>query len=130
MVVDLTKILEIIKDPDLKIKINELYGENIKLKEENFSLKRELEKAKDFTELKSKLIHKDNHYFIKENDKEDGPFCTKCFDADNKLIRLHQGNLIEGVQYFTCPNCKTQTSTGIHIPTSHLVQRNRNGWDY
>ena len=130
MAFDITKILDIIKDPDLKIKINELYGENIELKEKNYNLRRELEKIKDFSNIKSRLIHEDNHYFLKDGDNKDGPYCTKCLDSENKLIRLHKGNLIEGVQYFTCPNCKTQTSTGTHFHESRVINRNRGGWGY
>ena len=37
---DITKILDVIKDPDLKIKISNLVSENLQLKEENFELRR------------------------------------------------------------------------------------------
>lgn len=115
MAFDITKIIDIVKDPDLKIKINDLYGENLKLKEENFDLKRKLEKLKETTDIKSRLIPENNHYFLTEGDKKDGPYCTNCWDANSKLVRLHKGGYHSGVQYYTCPNCKTTTTTGSHI---------------
>ena len=111
MAIDIGKIIDIIKDPDLKIKINDLYGENLNLKEESFNLKRELNKLKDTNQIKSKLIHEDNHYYLKENDKKDGPYCTKCWDVDGKLVRLHKGSYEEGAQYYECPNCKTPSNS-------------------
>lgn len=114
--VDVTKILELIKDPDLKLKINELYGENIKLKEENHELKKKIEQLEEVKELSSKLLHEDNHYFIVDGDKKDGPYCTKCWDANRKLIRLHKGDFNYGEQYYRCPNCDTSTHTGTYNP--------------
>ncbi len=115
MNIDIGKIIDLIKDPDLKLKINDLYGENIQLKEVNHKLKQEIEKYKEIDEIKSKLVHEDNHYFVKEDDSKDGPYCTNCWDSDYKLIRLHKGNFSRGVQYFTCPKCKTQTEVGTYI---------------
>ncbi len=108
MTIDFFKIIELIKDPDLRMKITQLYGENITLKEENSKLRQKIEKFNKNEEIRSKLQHKDNHYLI----EEDGPFCTKCWDVDEKLVRLHGNASDEGVQHFTCPNCKTYTQIG------------------
>lgn len=119
MVFDINKLLEIVKDPDLKIKINDLYGENLKLKEENYTLKKKFDNLKEISDIKRKLVHEDNHYFINDDDKTDGPFCTKCWDSDNKLIRIHKGGRHDGVQHYSCPNCKTPTSTGSYIQNNN-----------
>jgi len=127
MVIDIGKIYDLVKDPDLKIKINDLYGENIKLKEENYSLKKRIDKLEEISNVKSKLIHEDNHYFVKEKEIKDGPYCTKCWDSDNKLIRLHQGEHHSGQDHYSCPNCKTYTSTGTYIPDN---QPGGTHWDF
>ena len=115
MGIDVSKLIDIIKDPDLKIKINDLYGENIKLKEENYELKKKLDKLAEESKVQSKLIHENNHYFVRSEKEKDGPFCTKCWDVDHKLVRLHVGNKNNGIQYFTCPNCKNLTSIGEYV---------------
>ena len=111
MAIDLLKIIELVKDPDLRIKITQLYGENIGLKEENHSLRGIVETFKKNEAIQSKLNFLDNHYFL----DKDGPFCTKCWDADRKLVRIHKGNEFDGLTDFLCPNCKTHTQTGRYI---------------
>lgn len=111
MTIDLLKLVELVKDPDLRMKITDLYGQNIDLKEENHKLRTSLQEIKERSKINSELTHKDNHYFK----GDDGPFCTKCWDADSKLIRLHNGGTSNGQTYFSCPNCKTSTHTGEYI---------------
>jgi hypothetical protein len=111
MTIDFLKIIELIKDPDLRMKITDLYGQNIDLKEENHKLRTALQDIKDRQKTNSKLVHRDNHYFK----GDDGPYCTKCWDADNKLVRLHEGSPGNGQRYFSCPNCKTSTHIGVYI---------------
>jgi len=110
--IDISKLLEIIKDPDLKIKINDLFVENISLKEKNFTLKKKIEEFNKVEKIKSKLIFENNHYYVQEKEDKTGPFCTKCWDSENKLIRLHNGGSSDGRHFFECPNCKTQANTG------------------
>jgi len=111
MVIDFSKIVELIKDPDLRIKITNLYGENIDLKEQNHKLRIDLEELKKSLKIKSQLVPKNNHYYL----GEDGPFCTKCSDANDKLIRLHDKGTWNGQKHYTCPNCKTSTEIGKYI---------------
>lgn len=76
--------------------------ENIKkLKEENADLKTLLQ-------VKENLIYENNAYwFIKEQDK-DGPFCSRCWDKDKTLLRMHPcGN----PAYSECPECETRINT-------------------
>ncbi len=111
MAIDFLKIIELIKDPDLRMKITELYGQNIELKEENHKLRMEQQETKEKSKINSELIHKENHYYR----GKDGPFCTKCWDVDNKLVRLHEGSPGNGQRYFHCPNCKSGTHIGEYI---------------
>lgn len=98
--IDISKLIEIVKDPDLKLKINELYGENISLKEENFKLRKKEEEDNKIEKIKKNLTFEENHYYLKENDNKIGPYCTKCWDSDNKLIHLHDGGIDNGLHFF------------------------------
>ncbi|MEO0131295.1 MAG: hypothetical protein ABIK76_06355, partial [candidate division WOR-3 bacterium] len=45
----------------------------------------------------------------KENGEKDGPFCTRCWDKNKDLIRMHPcGN----PAYSECPECKNSVKTG------------------
>jgi hypothetical protein len=112
----ISKILDVIKDPDLKIKISQLVSENLQLKEENFALKRKLEKQEELKEIDSSLIHENNHYYLKKDEAKSEPYCTNCWDTDKKLILLHKGFLSDGQQHYDCPSCKTHTKTGNYTP--------------
>jgi regulator of replication initiation timing len=81
----------------------ELVEENEKLKEENRELKEKLQ-------VQGSLIFEGNLYWlIKQDNKKEGPFCSKCWDENEKLIRLHS----DGVDY-NCPVCKTHIDTDLN----------------
>lgn len=110
--VDWIKILEVIKDPDLKIQIADLVQKNIALSKNNDKLTKEIDKLSSIKETQANLFVEGNHYLLKVNENKDGPFCTKCWDSENKLIRLHKRWEDNGVIAFTCPNCNTNTQIG------------------
>lgn len=45
--------------------------------------------------VKDSLIFKDNSYWIEKDSGQDGPFCTQCWDMDNKLVRKYHQNRTE-----------------------------------
>jgi len=66
------------------------------LEKENTDLKEKLE-------IKENLVNENSAYWINRERKKDGPFCSRCWDVDKKLVRLHPcGN----PAYYLCPNCK------------------------
>ena len=52
-------------------------------------------------ELKENIIWQKPYYFVMQNENKDGPFCQKCYDSKQQLIRL-QGE--EG--WWQCHECK------------------------
>src|ERR1700677_3279566 len=60
---------------EMQKKIRELETENKNLKEK--------------LETKGKLRHDKNAYWLEEDGKNEGPFCTCCWDVDKKLVRMH-----------------------------------------
>jgi len=66
-------------------------------------LEEENKKLKDITHFKETANFQNNCYWLKrENGTIDGPFCSKCVESDDLIIRLHTRS--DG--YATCPNCK------------------------
>lgn len=101
------KIINTIKDSDLKIKISALVDENLALKNENFELKKKFDRMSEMKKLESELIFKDNLYYRKKEDgAEDGPFCSKCWDDEKKMIRMVRKGGTNQHFYNECPKCK------------------------
>lgn len=60
-------------------------------------------------EIKDALIPEGNVYWIERDGKRDGPFCTCCWDAERKLMRLHKSQVSDRV---SCPKCNTVAKSG------------------
>jgi len=79
--------------------------ESLELLEENRQLKlkiKELEGSSEFTKL---LTFKYNCYYKPDDKNFDEPFCTNCWDNNNKLIRMHKYEDSIGPRV-TCNVCK------------------------
>ncbi len=111
-----TEIAKIIKDSgasleqaEIKLKLADLISALADAKIEIANIREALsEKEIQIKELNQKLEIKENivwqkpYYFIIENGKKDGPYCQKCYDSKQLLMRL-QGT--EG--FWQCNECKS-----------------------
>src|SRR5262249_32481724 len=81
-----------------------IHTDALKLVEENKSLKDQIRELKDRLSIKSTLIFNENSYWIPVDDGTqreliEGPFCTLCWDKDNKLVRKH----LDKTERWYCP---------------------------
>lgn len=77
---------------DLQGKLQEMQNTIFELEKENRNLKEKFE-------IKEKLVYRNNSYW----NEEDGPFCSRCFEKNKNLLRMHYG---VGDNYAHCPECK------------------------
>jgi hypothetical protein len=90
---------------ELYRKILDFQQEMQNMQQRNFELQKENDELKTMLETKKNLrfISRMNYYIGNNGTgKEDGPFCSNCWDGQNKLIRLHTWG--DG---FKCPTCNT-----------------------
>ena len=89
-------------------KLIAIQQKNLEIMDENNNLREELAKLKEALRIKGSLVVKNDAYWL-EKDKEtkDGPFCTKCYDDEKKLIHLLSS---PDRTYSCCPKC------GLTIP--------------
>lgn len=107
------KIEEYQKILDLLEKLLEMQNKIIELEKENVNLKGKFE-------IKEKLIYKNNSYW----NGEDGPFCSRCFEKNKELLRMHPTFL--GSNAAKCPECETIVNfTGIKNSHSATVRAAR-----
>ncbi len=111
-----TEIAKLIKDSgasleqaEIKLQLADLISALADAKIEIANIREAVsEKETQINELNKKLEVKENivwqepYYFIVENGNKDGPYCQKCYDSKNLLIRL-QGD--EG--WWECLECKS-----------------------
>ena len=97
-----TEIAKIIKDSgasleqaEVKLQLADLISALAEAKIEIANIREEVsEKEAQIKELNQKLDLKENivwqdpYYFVEKDDKKDGPYCQKCYDSKQQLIRL------------------------------------------
>ncbi len=67
-------------------------------------LEEEVKKLKDISNFKKTSKFRNNCYWSEgEQGKIDGPFCSKCVETDDRILRLH---IRQEDGYAKCPNCK------------------------
>jgi hypothetical protein len=84
------------------------------LREENLRLRTDLAALTEKQRLKESLVFKfDSYWLPKDGELLQGPFCTKCFDDEGKMMRLQTN--FSGRNSHACPKCKN--GTWIHQDT-------------
>jgi hypothetical protein len=87
------------------------------------------EKKKELEEnlkIKEKLSYENNTYWIKEAEKRDGPFCSRCYDKNGDLIRIHP--LVGNSKFSECPECKNRVLTTAQEPEPPRASPVRNNY--
>lgn len=120
-----TEIAKYIKDcgvtldqAEIKLKLAELTSALADTKIELAGIQELLiEKDKKIRKLEERIaivdnvIYEDKCYWKKIDDKKDGPFCQRCFDADSKLIRLQENSSTlynRTSKWYSCHQCHSR----------------------
>ncbi len=96
------KTIQQVDNIELYKKILDVQSEALDLLEKNQELIEENKKLNEKLKIQAELVLKNNSYWIGD-DAKNGPFCSRCWDVEKNLVRLHPcGN----PAYYDCPNCK------------------------
>lgn len=101
---------------NLQQSVLKVVTENANLVKDNIRLQNEIDSLKKHVEIKEKHIYKDGAYWV----DNEGPFCTRCFDADSQLIR---GKCHPFRSKMICPNCKTTWKTDEQLKVNENQSR-------
>lgn len=77
----------------------DLYRRMVELQTEVYSVIEENRALKEKLATREKLTFRRNCYWI----GDDGPFCSRCWDVDGKLVRLHLKTALRLPP--ECPSC-------------------------
>ncbi len=103
--------------------ILELIGEIREVSDRNHELKNALRNLQEKLDAVADHLFRDNAYWHKETG--DGPFCSRCFDVDRRMVRIIP--LFVGHHVAQCPQCKNEVNTTGNVPVAS-AQKNR-GFD-
>ena len=105
-----------------------LQSENAELANENRDLKKKIRELIDQLRMGDEFYFERNAYWRGEGDQREGPFCSRCFDAEGKAIRMTQNSPGHGY----CYNCKAgvllETSAERSGRRERTVRPRRPGW--
>lgn len=80
--------------------ILELLDKLLELQKRSSDLEIENKILMEKLDIKEKLEYRNNSYWM----GSDGPFCSRCWEKNKDLMRMHHG---EGDNYAHCPECKS-----------------------
>jgi hypothetical protein len=93
-------------DTQLYEKIVELTGMLNEAVADNSALRAQVAELSETLRVKASLRFDGRAYWTGEGTgPEDGPYCSKCWDDERKLIRLHPHSGLEDDGMFGCPKC-------------------------
>jgi hypothetical protein len=103
-----------LKNAELKMQIAELATALVdartailEAQEEMHGLRAQIAELRHAEEISEALTLRENVYWQPKASGEDGPFCTRCFDSEKKLIRVHmQPPEFQDFGKRRCPECK------------------------
>lgn len=85
-------------------KIMELRETALAFQEENQELKEKLREMQERLEIQGKLVWEKPSYWLVDDDTRDGPYCQRCYDTEQSLIRLQGGNN----DLWVCKSCQSK----------------------
>jgi hypothetical protein len=99
---DVLKIADTANNLELYKRLSELQNAVLALEEENRTLRDEVRRRDEQRDIGARLRPRDNAYYSDDGKQLDGPFCMRCWDVDQKLVRERHG-ATAGTHY--CPEC-------------------------
>lgn len=94
---------------DLYGQILEVYEKLLEQQTKILTLEEENKDLRKRLNTKENLTYQNNAYWVIQDEKKDGPFCSRCWDVQQNLVRIKQS--INSSSFHTCPECKTQVQT-------------------
>ncbi len=88
---EIVKLAKHLGNIEIQQKVIELQGEILDLQQELQTLRKDKEDLKDASSIDKDLYLKDGAYFRRSlpADSRKGPFCTRCWDTQRKLVTMH-----------------------------------------
>ena len=97
---------------DMQREMQDMQQQNFELKKRIAELEEEESHKVKYNELRSAV------YEVTDEGDEIGPYCTRCWEVDKKLVSVHRADTCTQ-EYFYCSHCKSKmpnNKKNINIP--------------
>lgn len=115
---EVVKLAQDMQDVELFRKIVDFQGEVFELHDANRTLRERVRELETELALRGRLVFERNFYWLRDGEKLDGPYCTRCYDRDHEarhMLSFQSGNI------YGCPTCTLILhSDGSHVQGSGL----------
>jgi hypothetical protein len=98
---DVADLIRKFGDIDLNRKILALETEVLDLTREKRRAEQKAEELEEKLKIRDELVFREDQYYRKRGDAEEGPFCSLCWDRGGNLVRKTFNHLY-GI---SCPAC-------------------------
>lgn len=124
---DIVELLKKGSTIEAQEKIMELREGALSLQEENIKLREKIKELEFELNKRKEVQWEAPFYWDVSDETRNGPFCQKCYDSDDKLIRLQK--IEEGNWH--CKSCNNNYFEASYKPTNPVVGvvRSRSRWD-
>jgi hypothetical protein len=110
------------KAVDLQSQITSLAGQNFELSMSLTEARKHVAELEDAFKIKGQIEFQHGVYYLTKDDgKKDGPFCTRCWDADRLLIRVDRND-----KNYHCRQC--DPNMVVKAPLPQPMARKPTGW--
>ncbi|MDE2059506.1 MAG: hypothetical protein KGL31_01320 [candidate division NC10 bacterium] len=81
----------------------------VEAQEEILAQKRRIAELETAQDLRDRIMHRENVYFVRDGETEKGPYCPRCFESEQKVMPLTAlSGPFRTFASYTCPQCKAQ----------------------
>lgn len=101
---DIAKLINAAGNHELYERFGKLEKEIYNQNKELLELQKENDKLKQQLEEKNRPEYRNECYYF----KDDGPYCPRCFDVENKKVHMLEEDNHLGTRFYVCPNCHTK----------------------
>jgi hypothetical protein len=104
------------KKAELKLKVAELadalvnaHLAVVEAQGEILAQKRRIAELETAQDLRDRIVHRENVYFVRDGETEKGPYCPRCFESEQKVMPLTAlSGPSRAFAYYACPQCKAR----------------------
>lgn len=99
-------------------KIIELRESALELQEENIKLKERIKDLEQQVKKRNNVVWEEPLYWLQDGEKKEGPFCAKCYDTENKMVRAYK--IEQG--HWHCKACDNAYYDDTYDSTSSYIE--------